>query len=87
MLASLEGFVAEGNSLIEMLKPDIVIFASGASGEIKSGAKRILPMSDIIIFGGKLPPETPEGVRKFHRDDVENYLRHIRTVLVSRGDS
>jgi molybdopterin-guanine dinucleotide biosynthesis protein len=87
MLSLLEGIVVEGNSLIEMLEPDIVIFASGADGEIKSGAKRILLMSDVIIFEGKLPPETPEGARKFHRDDVENYLRYIRTVLASCGDS
>jgi hypothetical protein len=83
MLASLEGFVAEGNSLIEMLKPDIVIFASGADGEIKSGAKRILQISDIIIFGGRPPLEAPEVTRKFHRDDVEEYLIHIKALLSS----
>ena len=83
MLSSLEGIVAEGNSVIEILKPDIVIFVSGADGEIKSGAKRVLEMSDIIVFGGKLPPEIPEGARKFHRDDVEKYLRYIKTLLAS----
>jgi molybdopterin-guanine dinucleotide biosynthesis protein len=82
-LSSLEGIVAEGNSLIEILKPDIVIFASGIDGRIKPGAERILQMSDVIIFGGKLPPDIPEGAKKFHRDDVENYMRHIETVLAS----
>jgi len=83
MFSSFQGIVVEGNSLIKMLNPDIVIFASGADGEIKSGAKRILEMSDIIIFEGKLPLETPEGVRKFHIDDAEHYLSHIKNVLAS----
>jgi molybdopterin-guanine dinucleotide biosynthesis protein len=83
MFSSLEGIVAEGNSLIKLLEPDIVIFASGGDGEIKPGAKRILEMSDIIIFEGKLPLQTPEGIRKFHIDDVENYLSHIKDVLAS----
>jgi len=84
MFSSLEGIVVEGNSLIKMLKPDVVIFASGADGEIKPGAKQVLEMSGIIIFEGKLPIETPEGVRKFHIDDVENYLNHIKNALASR---
>ncbi|HXX81738.1 MAG TPA: hypothetical protein VEI46_09320 [Thermodesulfovibrionales bacterium] len=81
MLSSLEGIVTEGNSVIEILKPDIVIFASGSDGKIKSGAKRILLMSDVIIFEGNPPLETPEGARKFRGDDVEEYLCHIRTLL------
>jgi hypothetical protein len=83
MLASLEGFVAEGNSLIKILKPDIVIFASGTDGEIKSGSKRILQMSDIIISGGRPPLGAPEATRKFRREDVEEYLLHIKDLLSS----
>ncbi len=85
MLSSLGGIVTEGNSAIEILKPDIVIFVSGADGKIKSSAGRILQMADIIIFAGELPPEIPEGARKFHRDDVEKYLRHIKTVLAGHS--
>jgi molybdopterin-guanine dinucleotide biosynthesis protein len=83
MLSSVEGIVAEGNSLIEILKPDVVIFASGADGKIKSGAERILRMSDIIISGGDSPPEIPKDAKNFHRDDVDEYLHHIKTALAS----
>ena len=81
MLSSLEGIVAEGNSLIEFLGPDIVIFALDPDGKIKPGAASVLRISDTVIFGGKLPPGIPESATKFHRDDVEKYLRHIKTVL------
>jgi molybdopterin-guanine dinucleotide biosynthesis protein len=83
MLSSVEGIVAEGNSLVEILRPDIVIFASGADGKIKSGAERILQISDIIISGGEPPPEIPKSAKKFHKDDVEKYLHHIKTVLAT----
>jgi hypothetical protein len=73
MLSSLEGIVAEGNGLIEILRPDIVIFASGPEGNIKPGAASILQIADIIIFGGRLPPEMSGSVTKFHRDDVGAY--------------
>lgn len=47
-LSHLDGIIIEGNSAIEFLKPDIVIFLGG-SAEIKPSAHSILKQADILI--------------------------------------
>jgi hypothetical protein len=50
-LANLRGIIVEGNSAIEFLKPDIVIFVSGRhGGSLKKSAERVLETADIILF-------------------------------------
>ncbi|MCL4492093.1 MAG: hypothetical protein M1510_09375 [Nitrospirae bacterium] len=49
-LSHLDGIIVEGNSAIEFLKPDIVIFLVGASKErLKPSAQAVLKLADIII--------------------------------------
>jgi LAO/AO transport system kinase len=49
-LSHLDGIIIEGNSAIELLKPDIVVFIADASKEnIKPSARRILKQADIVI--------------------------------------
>ena len=74
-LSSLKGIVLEGNSAIEVLKPDIVIFISGAYGErFKKGAEKILGIADVILFEKEPPPGTPESAKRFSKDDVEGCI-------------
>lgn len=52
-LSHLDGIIIEGNSAIEFLKPDVVLFIAGVSKEnIKPSAKAILKQADIIIGEG-----------------------------------
>jgi hypothetical protein len=77
MLSHLEGIIVEGNSAIDVLKPDIVIFVSGPEGRIKESAEHILRMADVVIFERELPAEMPEGAKKFRRDEAEKILDFI----------
>ncbi|MFN3479750.1 MAG: hypothetical protein ACK415_05110 [Thermodesulfovibrionales bacterium] len=53
-LSHLEGIIVEGNSAIEFLKPDIIIFiAEKDSSRIKESGKRILDSADIIYYSDK----------------------------------
>lgn len=50
-LSGLDCVIVEGNSAIEFLKPDVVIFLfNGSHGGIKPSAVRILEMADIIAL-------------------------------------
>ena len=51
MLSNLPGIVVEGNSMIEVLTPDIVVFVAGSRERFKPGAERVLGMADIVIDG------------------------------------
>lgn len=48
-----DGILVEGNSAIEFLKPDIVIFISSVSkNRIKASAQRLLHLADVVIIPG-----------------------------------
>ena len=57
-LAHLPGIIIEGNSAIELLKPDIVIFISAK--HFKNNASRVLRMAHAVFGEG---PEKGEGGR------------------------
>ncbi len=66
-LANLRGIIVEGNSAIEFLKPDIVIFVSGRhGGALKKSAERVLETADIILFEdeGRSYQQRPEPSMK-----------------------
>lgn len=81
MLSYLRGIVVEGNSAIEILKPDIVIFVAGREGNIKSGAEKILAMADVVIYEHLIPPDPPERAKKFKKNDIAKVIDHIKRVL------
>ncbi|MBM4140062.1 MAG: molybdopterin-guanine dinucleotide biosynthesis protein B [Nitrospira sp.] len=80
-LADLKGILVEGNSAIEFLKPDVVIFISGTEGRFKKSAEKILSMADVVIFEKDPPPRTPEAAKKFRSDDMEGFLNFIKGLL------
>jgi molybdopterin-guanine dinucleotide biosynthesis protein len=77
MLSHLKGVLVEGNSAIEILKPDIVLFISGAEGKIKKGADKILRMADVVIFDKKPPQGIPKNAKRFNKDDVEGFVDFV----------
>jgi molybdopterin-guanine dinucleotide biosynthesis protein len=76
-LSYLKGIIVEGNSAIEILKPDIVIFVSGKTDRFKKSAGKILRMADVVIFDEEPPIGTPEVAKRFRSDDVEGYINFI----------
>jgi len=74
-LSYVKGIILEGNSAIEVLKPDIVLFISGNDG-IKKGAEKILSMADAVIFSENPPPETPGTAKRFRLDE-EKYISFV----------
>jgi molybdopterin-guanine dinucleotide biosynthesis protein MobB len=76
-LYDLEGILVEGNSAVEFLKPDIVVFVSGDEKESKEGTENVLRIADVVIYDKKLPDETPKGAKKFSWDSVEACVDYI----------
>jgi molybdopterin-guanine dinucleotide biosynthesis protein len=61
-LSSLDGIIVEGNSAIEFLQPDIVIFIFGDERERwKPGSERLAGIADIIVYENE--SELPEVVK------------------------
>jgi molybdopterin-guanine dinucleotide biosynthesis protein len=77
MLSNLPGIVVEGNSMIEVLTPDIVVFVAGSGERFKPGAERVLGMADIVITDEKSPQGVPEGAEIFHSADVERCMLSV----------
>ncbi|MFH0933196.1 MAG: hypothetical protein V1832_02620 [Nitrospirota bacterium] len=75
-LSHLKGIILEGNSAVEVLKPDIVVFVSGNEG-LKRGAEKILSMADAVIFDKNPPKETPKTVKRFRLNNEEEYVNFI----------
>ena len=86
MLSHLKGVLIEGNSAIEILKPDIVIFISGAEGKIKKGADKILRMADVVIFDKEPPLGIPKSAKRFRRDEVEGFVEFITRLVKEYED-
>lgn len=65
-LSHLDGIIVEGNSAIEFLKPDIVVFIFGRGARrIKGSAQDILRMADVVVFQKEPSIQVPEGARRF----------------------
>jgi hypothetical protein len=84
-LSHLRGVVVEGNSAIEVLKPDIVIFISGEPGREKPSAAPALGAADIVIFGTEPPEGASRDARIFHRDDRAGYLDRVSEAVDGRN--
>lgn len=86
-LSYLKGIIIEGNSVIEILKPDVIIFVSGAEGRFKRSAEKILGMADVVIFDKEPPLGAPGGAKRFRRDDVEGYVNFIIGIVNKYEDT
>lgn len=83
-LSYLKGIIVEGNSAINALKPNIVIFVSG-NDELKKGSEKILRMADAVIFDKNPPQGIPKTAKKFHIDNEEDYINFTIGLMVKRN--
>lgn len=76
-LSDMKGIVVEGNSAIEFLSPDIIIFILGSDpGQSKKGTEGLLRRADIVVAGEEISGDLPEGAMIFLKsaDDHERFL-------------
>ena len=90
-LSRLDGLVVEGNSAIEFLKPDIVIFMIGRNRECwKAGLEEIISISDIIVYENDAGlPEISKTKRLFRSDgsgikEIQIFLKLISDLIHER---
>lgn len=86
-LSDLSGIVVEGNSAIEFLSPDIIIFIFGSDpSKLKESAKGILGNAHAVVFDDEVLPGLPAGVRRFGRspDSHQKFLGFIDVMVAEK---
>lgn len=81
MFPHLQGIVIEGNSAIQVIKPDIVLYAFGDEAKHKDGTEKILEMADLILFQNTIPTGIPHDLPKFQLNDTEGFLEFLREFI------
>ena len=81
MLSHLEGIIIEGNSAVNAVKSDIVLFVSGSPDMSKNDAGQFLDTADIVLSDPKFPQRLPAANRQYRKDDVEGYLRCLERII------
>jgi molybdopterin-guanine dinucleotide biosynthesis protein len=67
-LSDLQGVIVEGNSAIEFLVPDIIIFIFGDNSEkLKESAKGVLGKADVVLSEEGTPGGVPGKARLFRK--------------------
>lgn len=80
-LSDLKGVIIEGNSAIEFLVPDIIIFMFGdISEKIKESAKGILEKADVVLFE-EGPPAVVSGKARYFRKSPENNEEFLISIV------
>ncbi|MFZ5906519.1 MAG: hypothetical protein ACOYVJ_03795 [Nitrospirota bacterium] len=75
------GILVEGNSAVEVMQPDIVIFVSGSIQEQwKTNAGKILEGADIVLYDGE-PVKTSSAALQFPVSRTNEYLRALKELL------
>jgi hypothetical protein len=77
MVSHLQGVIIEGNSAIEIVKPDIVIFVAGSKGKMKETAGKILRAADVVIAQSGADPEIPRSAILFERNKPDELMRYL----------
>jgi molybdopterin-guanine dinucleotide biosynthesis protein len=78
MLSSLKGVLIEGNSAVNVLDPDILIFVCGESQRFKDSAYTILHNSDAVIYDVTPPDRVPDSARIFQKDQMNDLKDFVK---------
>lgn len=87
MLSHLRGIVVEGNSAVEVLNPDIVVFVSASAKKYKAGADKILSAADVVVFDNKPPLKTPKAAKVFSLANMEGCAKFIKGLIEKYEDN
>ncbi|KKL05745.1 hypothetical protein LCGC14_2602960 [marine sediment metagenome] len=83
-LGSPPGVVVEGNSAIEVLSPDIVIFSFDTFGEIKESSRKVFEQADALMCGKAVPEEAAGQRPVFKNDESEELIAFVKERLNER---
>ncbi len=90
-LGGLPGVVVEGNSAIEVLRPDIVIFIFNEPERLKESSEPVLKLADAIVYDSEPPGLVAEledrDVRVFRRDETEALAAFVKDALRERENA
>jgi len=81
MLSHLAGIIIEGNSAVNAVKSDIVLFVSGSPDLFKNDAGHFLDTADIVLSDTDFSQGIPEANRQYGKDDIEGYLRRLERII------
>jgi molybdopterin-guanine dinucleotide biosynthesis protein len=81
MLSHLEGIIIEGNSAVNAVKSDIVLFVSGSPALSKNDSVRFLDTADIVLSDKDFLQGIPASDRQYVKDDIKGYLRRLERII------
>ena len=82
LVSSLKGVLIEGNSAVNVLQPDIVIFVCGEDSQrFKDSAYRILRNSHAIIYDVNPPDGMPNSAKIFKKDQMNDLLDFVKDLV------
>jgi len=84
MFSQVRGILVEGNSAVEVLQPDIVIFIAGDRKKFKESAGNILRMAHIIVFERELPFLSPKDAITFRKDEKDAFMNSVLELVRER---
>lgn len=96
-MAGLKGAIVEGNSPVDYMEPDLILFIIGDDGEIKSAAVELSKKADVIIISTpkdaktlSLPASVSRGNKKVFRIDlakkegeIDKFITHVKNIITA----
>jgi molybdopterin-guanine dinucleotide biosynthesis protein len=88
MLSSLQGVLIEGNSAVNVLQPDIIIFMCGEdSQQFKDSAYKILRNSQAVMYDVTPPDGVPDSAKIFKKDQMNDLQDFVKDLLKEHEQS
>lgn len=82
MLSSLKGVLIEGNSAVNVLQPDIIIFVCGEDSQrFKDSAYKILRNSQAVMYNVTPPDGVPDSAKIFKKDQMHDLLEFVKDLV------
>ena len=70
-MTGLKGVIIEGNSPVDYMEPDLILFIIGDDGQIKPSAVELSKKADIIIISTRKDFENPPLPASVHNEKIE----------------
>lgn len=81
MFSQVRGILVEGNSAVEVINPDILIFISGGLQEKwKPNAENMLEKADIVLYD-KEPSRKFPSACTFHIEQTTEYIQYLENLI------
>lgn len=96
-MTGLEGVVVEGNSPVDFIDPNLIVFIIGEDGQIKPTAMELSKKADVIIMSTPKDVEDPplpdsiplENKEVFRIDlieekgEIDKFITHVKNIIIT----